>query len=117
MKHRLFDKEVCHKHTFYRILWFAIFLWHKKYRHEMQPQWGIQRWSVDTPVISISIWLWYDVLQDFRPWLKAHLPVWCKRCNYVMFARNARYARMTTGASVPLCEKCYHEIYTPFGGE
>jgi hypothetical protein len=51
------------------------------------------------------------------PWIKAHLPVWCKRCNYVMFARNARYARMTTGASVPLCERCYHEIYTPFGGE
>jgi uncharacterized C2H2 Zn-finger protein len=31
-------------------------------------------------------------------WLTDHCPVWCKRCGYVMFARNARYSQHVTGS-------------------
>ena len=43
-----------------------------------------------------------------------HLPVWCAKCGYVMFKKNAKYEETRWGTVVPLCNKCHKEIFTPF---
>jgi hypothetical protein len=115
MYNPFFSYRKSNTNTFIRLVCFVFHFWPKEYRKMLKPAWGWCKWGFHTPWVSFCIW--WDAVTNPWPWLKAHLPVWCKRCNYVMFSRNARYARMTTGANVPLCEKCYHEIYTPFGGE
>jgi hypothetical protein len=49
-------------------------------------------------------------------WLKAHTPTWCCCCNYLMFSKNAHYERVTTGANLPLCDKCHQKWFHPREG-
>jgi hypothetical protein len=102
------------KHSYFRLLWFVVTYWRKKYRHELKPKWGISQWSIHTPVFSFSIW--FDSLDNIWPWLKAHEPVFCALCLRLIFKKDATYTEMTTGRIVGLCGKCHNEIYHPYEG-
>ena len=54
------------------------------------------------------------LLSRLRLWISDHSPVWCTRCQYLMFAKDARYRIHVTGAVVPICKECERELYRPF---
>jgi hypothetical protein len=49
-------------------------------------------------------------------WLRAHEPVFCSVCSRLMFFKDAIQATQT-GAVLPLCDKCYRELFNPFSEE
>lgn len=57
------------------------------------------------------------LLSRLRRWLSDHEPIFCRRCQYLMFRKNAKWAQLTSGAVVPICDDCYQEIYHPFEGK
>lgn len=57
------------------------------------------------------------MITRLRSWLRAHQPVWCVACRYVMFRKNAKWALTTLGNVHPLCKNCYQELYHPYGGK
>jgi hypothetical protein len=53
------------------------------------------------------------VVDRFRNWLSDYALVWCVRCQYLMFRKDAQYVRHVSGVIVPLCADCEHELYHP----
>ena len=54
------------------------------------------------------------LLSRLRRFLSDHSPVWCTRCQSLLFAKNARHYQHVTGAVVPICKECEAELYHPF---
>lgn len=41
-------------------------------------------------------------------------PVFCADCRQIVFTKDARYERTTTGQTVPLCPSCHKAIFHPY---
>jgi hypothetical protein len=48
-------------------------------------------------------------------WIDGHFPVFCYVCRHIIFEKDAIYKHNTVArTAVPLCKKCYKEIFQPY---
>jgi RNase P subunit RPR2 len=58
-----------------------------------------------------------SLLRRIDRWLRDHRLVWCVRCQYLMFSKDARYRMSNTGIVAALCPECEKQLYHPFSKE
>jgi hypothetical protein len=50
-------------------------------------------------------------LYNLLDWIADHLPTQCANCSAWTIARNTHSVTHRVAGSVPVCQKCYHELY------